>query len=81
MKCRCKFQVQSVTHFYRDKKDPTVFMRSVKMTAVYDDGLSKENAGFSKATPSGTLEFSWDNPNVNFEVGQYLYLDLISAEE
>jgi hypothetical protein len=83
VKTRCRFTVASITSYnsWTDgtKEKP---LQSVKLTAVYDDGLDKERASFSKATPSGTLEITVSNPAVvgTFEVGKDYYLDLIPVE-
>jgi len=84
MRCRCKFVVREVTAYTKNtpetaKAADAYFMRRVKLDAQYDDGLSKENASFARATPSGTIEFTWDNPNVNFEPGDVLYVDFTPA--
>lgn len=49
-----------------------------KFFAVCNDG-TPENERFHKYTPSGTLEISVDNPNVNFELGVDYYLDFTKA--
>ena len=79
---RCKFQVSEVARVNwgrvgQEKDAP--FIERIKLTAVYDDGLSKENASFASATPSGDLSFTVSNPRVigTFEPGDYYYLDLI----
>ena len=53
----------------------------IKMTAQYDDGISKENSSFAKATPSGELIFQVDNPAVHgfFEPGKAYYLDITES--
>lgn len=43
-------------------------------------GGSDENKNFWKWTPSGKLEFSCLNPNIDFEVGKEYYLDLAPAQ-
>jgi hypothetical protein len=42
-------------------------------------GGSDEDKSFWKWTPSGKLEFSCLNPNVDFEVGKAYFLDLSLA--
>jgi hypothetical protein len=75
MKTRCKFQVQSVTKYQGH-------MEAIKLTAVYDDGVAKENASFASATPSGSLEITVTNVNVIGKLlpGAYYYLDLVPVE-
>ena len=75
MKTRCKFRVESVTRF-------ASAYEQIKLSAVYDDGISKENASFAASTPSGALEITVTNPAVigKFVPGDYYYLDLIPVE-
>jgi hypothetical protein len=72
---RCKFQVQEVTHFGYGG-------RRVKLSTAYDEKLSKEDAAFCKATPSGEMTVTIDNPNVfdTFKPGAYVYVDVISID-
>jgi hypothetical protein len=49
--------------------------------AVYDQGLAEEDRSFAKATPSGTLEIQVDNPNAQFELGAFYYLDFTPVED
>lgn len=42
--------------------------------AAYDDG-TPENERYAKASPSGLLSITVDNPAVTFEAGRYYYLD------
>lgn len=44
-------------------------------------GNSAENKEFWKWTPSGRLEFSCTNPNVDFEPGKEYYIDISEAKE
>jgi hypothetical protein len=80
---RCKFQVQEVARtpwpVSAKAEHAGKFVEKIKLTAVYDDGLSKENKSFADATPTGELSFSVTNPNVvgSFVPGDYFYLDLI----
>jgi len=54
--------------------------RELSFVAVYDDG-TPENQRFSKATPSGTLTMTVDNPPAAefFILGKEYYLDLTEA--
>ncbi len=75
MTVRSKFQLLSITKYIGGSS-------SLKFSAVYDDGIAKENAGFSKATPWGTIEVSIDNPEAlaQYEIGKYYYFDSNPAE-
>lgn len=53
---RCKFQVQSVTHMAYGG-------RTVKLQTQYDNTVPEDRA-FTKATPSGSMEITIDNPAV-----------------
>lgn len=68
MSVRAKFRVSSVTDFG--------FTKQVKLVAVGDDGIP-ENQRYHKATPSGTLEMTIDNPAVadQFTPGKEFYID------
>ena len=50
------------------------------MTTHYDEALSKEDASFSKATPSGRFEARIDNvaalDAMQFETGKTYYLTI-----
>lgn len=72
---RAKFQCQSETrHFW------STDAKTYKFGAIYDQGLAAEDASFAKASPIGTLEIQVDNPNAQFEVGAYYYLDFTKVD-
>jgi len=54
--------------------------RKVVLTTHYDEALSKEDASFSKATPSGRFEARIDNvaalDAMQFETGKTYYLTI-----
>jgi hypothetical protein len=56
-------------------------VREITLSAVYDDGLAKENKSFADATPSGSLTFYLNNPNLadEFKPGDVYYLDFTKA--
>ncbi len=70
MNTRCKFRCESVTD-HGTAKD-------VRLNAV--TGTSEENKDFWKFTPSGKLELTWINPNVDFKPGKEYYLDIREAD-
>ncbi len=76
MTCVAKFNVDKVVHHGGD-------YREVHMSAVYDDGISKENKSFAVTTPSGTLTFSLTNPALTdaFKPGQKYYLQFVNADK
>ena len=71
---RGKFTLNSITnHNYG--------AQTFKFGAVYDNG-TEENKRYAKATPSGQLEMTVDNPPAQafFELGKSYYLDFSKAE-
>ena len=52
-------------------------IREITLSAVYDDGIAKENKSFADATPSGTITFQLNNPALadEFKPGQAYYID------
>lgn len=70
MSTRCKFVCISKTIRGAGEQE----QKSFEFTPV--TGGSDENKSFWKWTPSGKLEFSCLNPDVEFEVGKEYYLDL-----
>lgn len=70
---RAKFRCDSATtHSWNPSMKTYVF------SAVCADEV-EENRRFHKYTPSGKLEISVDNPEVNFELGKEYYLDFTPA--
>jgi hypothetical protein len=71
---RAKFRLQSVKQYEYGGKQ-------FEFVAAYDDGI-EENRRFSKATPSGSLLMTVDNPPAAefFELGKSYYLDFSKAE-
>jgi hypothetical protein len=74
-KTRAKFKVSSVTTF------ETAGQKQVELWAVWDDGIP-ENARFAKATPSGQIKITIDNPPAAeiFAPGKFFYVDFTLAE-
>ena len=72
-KARCKFSCESVQRFVNSEK--------VTLRAHYDPTLP-EDLRFSKNTPSGTMEFILDNPNLHgfFVPGKIYFIDLEPCE-
>jgi len=56
---------------------------NVYLEPRYDPGKSPEDVSFSKATPSGKLEFLCTNPAAidQLKEGQSFYVDLIPIDE
>lgn len=72
---RAKFSVESVTEFsYGDKK--------ATLRAIYSNGKPEDNQ-FAKATPSGTIEITVDNPDTRdfLKPGKSYYVDFTQAPE
>lgn len=71
MRVRAKFRCNSVEDFG--------YSRKVKLAPVYEGPLgdNEENKRFTKATPTGELWMTIDNPEagVQFEAGKEYYLD------
>jgi hypothetical protein len=57
--------------------------REITLSAVYDDGISKENKSFADATPSGSVTFYLSNPALadEFKPGDIYYLDFTKASQ
>lgn len=74
MTTRAKFRCNSVEDFGSDSK-------KVRLHVVYDPHGNGENASFTKASPSGTIEMQIDNPaaSVQFEPGKFYYVDFTLA--
>ena len=74
---RGKFRVTSLT-FYAEP-GPTA-SRKVTLWAQHDDG-QPENTRYAKATPSGTIEMTIDNPPAAevFTPGKVFYVDFTEA--
>lgn len=72
-KTRCKFLVTAIT---RTNWSPTG--ATLKLDTVYDSTIP-EDQRFAKATPSGHIEISVDNPAaVEFlELGKAFYVDFV----
>jgi hypothetical protein len=70
---RAKFRCESIEYFNYGG-------REVCFDAIYDDG-TPENQRFSKATPSGRLTMTVDNPAAAefFTLGKEYYLDFTEA--
>lgn len=75
MSVRAKFRVDAVKQVHWNKD-----VRVVELTAVYDDG-TPENQRYAKATPSGSISLTIDNPPAaaQFELGKVFYLDFTPA--
>jgi hypothetical protein len=70
---RAKFTCNSIRYYAYGE-------RELCFDAVYDDG-TPENQRFSKATPSGTLTITVDNPSAAafFIPGKQYYLDFTAV--
>jgi hypothetical protein len=68
---RCKFKCESVTDHGTSK--------SVLLTPVYSSDPNSENKAFWQATPSGSLNLTWVNKNVEFMPGKEYYIDITQA--
>jgi hypothetical protein len=72
---RAKFQCQTETRNAYGQEGA----RTYKFQAAYDPDVP-EDQRYSKYTPSGWLEITVDNPNVEFKLGAYYYLDFTPVE-
>lgn len=79
MAVRAKFRCMSETHKKWGPEDSHV-TRSYEFMAVYDE-ITPEDRRFAKATPSGSITITVDNPAVVFEPGRSYYLDFTPVEE
>lgn len=75
MSTRAKFRCTSVEDFGVSKK--------VKLAVVYAPDANGEDAGFTKATPSGEFWMTVDNPaaSCQFEAGKSYYVDISPVPE
>jgi hypothetical protein len=75
MSVRGKFQLQSSAEHYWSP-----MLRTLKFAAVSNND-TPENERFHRATPSGTIEMSVDNPAAleQFKVGDTYYIDFTPA--
>ena len=56
--------------------------KTLKFETVYDENIP-EDQRFQKATPSGSIKMSIDNPTAlaQFEIGKHYYVDFNSVPE
>lgn len=74
---RAKFRCNSFEQF---SPADVAGMRRFRFQAVYDDGIP-ENRRFARYSPSGELQITVDNPDVNFEPGTFYYLDFTPVDD
>ena len=96
MNCRAKFYVSKVSEIgtgqgrseitrlnaeTKKYESTGIPHREITLSAVYDDGISKENKSFADATPSGSMTFFLSNPALadEFKPGDVYYLDFTKA--
>lgn len=74
---RAKFRVSSIEDFG--------YNRQIKLGAVYEGPLgdNEENKRFTKATPSGELRMTVDNPYAyeQFQIGDEWYMDFTKVDK
>ena len=72
---RCKLRVSEVVL--------AGYAEIIKLTAEYDEPLTKEDHAFSNATPIAGFEFQVQNPKLYgcFKPGQKYYVDLTPVPE
>lgn len=73
MTVRAKFRCNSVQTFANGQ-------RNYAFSAMHDTS-TPENARFTRYTPSGALNFTVDNPAVEFTPGEDYYLDFTPAAQ
>lgn len=81
---RAKMFVNTVSqHRYGNHSggEPAI-QEQVKLGAVYSDKEGSANKEWAKATPSGSLELTIDNPGAHgrLKPGMFVYVDLIPCE-
>lgn len=76
MTTRCKMTLTSLEQYGNGRA-------TANFSCLYDEGLSKEDAAFSKATPSGHAGFEIDNEAVleNLKPGKAYYFDISEVPE
>lgn len=70
-KIRAKFNVAEITKYGNGG--------GAKVTLLPVTGGSEENKEFWKYTPNGKIELSIDNPDAEFELGEY-FVDFTKAD-
>jgi len=71
---RGKFQLIRKTEVNWNKN-----VREYTFIAVYNDG-TPENKRFHKYIPMGSIDITVDNPNVQFELNKYYYVDFSEVQ-
>lgn len=76
MSVRAKFQVSSVKSYAWNPN-----AKEITLTPQYDTSIP-EDRRFAKATPSGTLTMTVDNPAASeqLELGKFFYIDFTPVE-
>ncbi|WP_421358136.1 hypothetical protein [Agrobacterium rosae] len=76
---RAKFKCWSIQR--NQNQDPSDQTARVQLMAAYANG-DPDNASWSKATPSATLDMFITNPDAieKFEEGRFYYLDFIPCD-
>lgn len=71
---RAKFKVTSITNYEWPGQ-------TVRLQPVYDTTI-EEDRRYAKATPSGQIELTIDNPlaQEQFKIGQYMYIDFMPID-
>ena len=78
MSVRAKFKADSITlQKYGDE-----VLKTAKLTPVYSNDPTSENAQFYKWTPTGSIDLGTLNPKAAdyFEIGKEYYVDFTLAE-
>lgn len=79
-KVRAKMQVQTVI-----PPSAQLYGQSeiVEMTAVYGGSTNAEDNTYARATPTGSLKLTIDNPNAQgvYKPGQKCYIDITVIDE
>lgn len=87
MNVRCKFVCDEVAtqNWPLCSPDGKVVGKAQKiaLSAQYDDGISKENAGYASATPDGKMNFTVTNLAVHglFEPGKKYFITITEAPD
>lgn len=72
---RAKFRCTSETKTFYGGPDS----RTYKFDAMYDPEIP-EDLRYARATPTGTLEMTVDNPSAQFTVGSFYFLEFVPCD-
>lgn len=75
-------EIQKISENGNDYVSTGFPVREITLSAVYDDGIDKENKSFAKATPTGNITFFLNNVALadEFKPGDTYYVQFTRKE-